>query len=542
VRTHLLRKLFFILLTAILLFCSFRGYSVVHDQYKTSHDFPRNEELPLFNPHRSNFKCEIETTKVPPVDAQAEKWFLEAQALDDPDTWEQDRNYKKIVQLTRQAAERHHWKAMLNLASLYLEHRDPPHGEMDALALVEQAMRLGIPAAYDRMGTYYMNNVGVNQDSTKAHAFWQKAAEMGNPQAMAYLGNMTSATWDSPIDGFWANIPVATKMLECALLQGYGPAAYKLANLRGKPRAPNGKISGPRTAETKALALTTLHSGVRLGCSDCARSLSVEFRNPHDLADMFVPHLDQARSERYAVLHNALELNPLLRFPNLDKVLPLPPSPLSPWDGDKRTLIDAAKGATNRPSELKSSAASQRQGRYYLDATYDLIPSEDKARGTEAPFAGYWQATAPSESAQVQTWLEDIPPGLYQPGEAFDLPRYPKGIGSRAIPELTWQRFLTVRHDNGVVNPVAATGMTSEVIRTQPQRSCNALKTCPVTGTWQPWLSTEHPLHQVVNHPWRQAWVVAGQPFPQLLNSGYLLFDPDELTWHLMDSAVPNPD
>jgi hypothetical protein len=527
VRTHLLRKLFFILLTAILLFCSFRGYSVVHDQYKTSHDFPRNEELPLFNPHRSNFKCEIETTKVPPVDAQAEKWFLEAQALDDPDTWEQDRNYKKIVQLTRQAAERHHWKAMLNLASLYLEHRDPPHGEMDALALVEQAMRLGIPAAYDRMGTYYMNNVGVNQDSTKAHAFWQKAAEMGNPQAMAYLGNMTSATWDSPIDGFWANIPVATKMLECALLQGYGPAAYKLANLRGKPRAPNGKISGPRTAETKALALTTLHSGVRLGCSDCARSLSVEFRNPHDLADMFVPHLDQARSERYAVLHNALELNPLLRFPNLDKVLPLPPSPLSPWDGDKRTLIDAAKGATNRPSELKSSAASQRQGRYYLDATYDLIPSEDKARGTEAPFAGYWQATAPSESAQVQTWLKDIPPGLYQPGEAFDLPRYPQGMGSRAIPELTWQRFLTVRHDHGV-------------IRTQPQRSCNALRTCPVTGTWQPWLSTEHPLHQVVNQPWRQAWVVAEQPFPQFVDGSYLPFDPDELTWHLMDSAAPN--
>ncbi|RYF29960.1 MAG: sel1 repeat family protein [Cytophagaceae bacterium] len=179
---------------------------MVHDQYKTSHNFPRNEELPLFNPHRSNFKCEIETTKVPPVDAQAEKWFLEAQALDDPDTWEEDRNYKKIVQLTRQAAERRHWKAMLNLASLYLEHRDPPHGEIDALALVEQAMRLGIPAAYDRMGTYYMNNVGVSQDSTKAHAFWQKAAEMGNPQAMAYLGNMTSATWDSPIDGFWASM------------------------------------------------------------------------------------------------------------------------------------------------------------------------------------------------------------------------------------------------------------------------------------------------------------------------------------------------
>lgn len=534
------RIFFFILLTVALFFVSFRGYSVAHDKYKKLQDLPRNEDLPLFNPHRLSFTCEIEAIKVPPVDAQAELWFQEAQSLDDPDKWEEDRDYIKIVQLTRHAAERRHWKAMLNLASLYLENRDPPYGESEALLLVEQAMRLGVPAAYDRMGTFYMNGTGVSRDVTKAHAFWQKAAELGNPQAMAYLGDMISATWDSPNDGFWANIPIATKMLDCALLQGYGPAALTLARLRGSPRATDGKISGEQTSEDKALALLILQKGVKFGCNDCARRLSVQFGNPHDLADMLVPHLDQARSERYAVLHDALDLNPLLRFPNLDKVLPLPPAPLLPWNGDKQTLIDAAKGVTNRPSELKSSAASQRQGRYYLDATYDLIPSEDKARVTEAPFAGYWQATAPSESAQVQTWLEDIPPGLYQPGEAFDLPRYPQGMGSRAIPELTWQRFLTVRHDHGVVNPVAATGMTREVIRTQPQRSCNALKTCPVTGTWQPCLSTEHPLHQVVNQPWRQAWVVAEQPFPQFVDGSYLPFNPDELTWHLMDSAAPN--
>ncbi|HBF49452.1 MAG TPA: sel1 repeat family protein, partial [Massilia sp.] len=51
---------------------------------------------------------------MPPIDAQADAWFREAQALDDPDVWEEDRDYKKIVRLTRQAAERRHWKAMLN--------------------------------------------------------------------------------------------------------------------------------------------------------------------------------------------------------------------------------------------------------------------------------------------------------------------------------------------------------------------------------------------------------------------------------------------
>jgi len=34
--------------------------------------------------------------------------------------------------------------------------------------------------------------------------------------------------------------------------------------------------------------------------------------------------------------------------------------------------------------------------------------------------------------------------------------------------------------------------------------------------------------------------VVAEQPFPQFVDGSYLPFDPDELTWHLMDSAAPN--
>src|SRR5471030_3371467 len=184
---------------------------------------PRNQSLPLFNPHVADFICEVEATKVPPIDAQADAWFNKARALDNPEIYYGDRDYKKMVQLTRQAADRHHWKAMLNLASLYLQGFDPPHGTEDAVQLVEQAMRLGIPAAYDRMGTYYMNGTGVNRDATRAYAFWQKAAEMGNPDAMTYLADQMDAGRDSG-PGHWSNIPIATKMLECAFAQGYGPA------------------------------------------------------------------------------------------------------------------------------------------------------------------------------------------------------------------------------------------------------------------------------------------------------------------------------
>ena len=152
----------------------------------TKEVLPRNQSLPLFNPHVADFICETEASKVPPIDAQAEDWFLEARALEDPEIFVEDRDYKKIVDLTRQAAQRLHWKAMLNLASFYVEGRDPLYGEEDAVQLVEKAMRLGIPAAYDRMGTYYANSTGVDGDITRAYAFWQKAAQMGSPASAGF--------------------------------------------------------------------------------------------------------------------------------------------------------------------------------------------------------------------------------------------------------------------------------------------------------------------------------------------------------------------
>ena len=108
---------------------------------------PHMQSLPPFDPHIASFECQTEASKVPPIDAQAEDWFLEARALEDRTIFVEDPDYKKIVQLTRQAAERHHWKAMLNLASLYVEKHDPPHGETEAVALVSEAMAMGGPAA-----------------------------------------------------------------------------------------------------------------------------------------------------------------------------------------------------------------------------------------------------------------------------------------------------------------------------------------------------------------------------------------------------------
>ena len=500
---------------------------------------PRNESPPLFNPHTPTFNCEVEATKVPALDAEADAWFLEARTLESPDTIEEDRDYKKIVELTSKAAERKHWKAMLNLASLYLEKRDPARGAEDALRIVEEAMLLGIPAAYDRMGTYYMNGTGVGSDATRAFAFWQKAAQMGNPHAMTFLANKLDATYDSPDEGFWANMPVAAKMLECAFGQGYGPAAEGLSALIAGNRPVTGR--GNRTAETSARAVEVLHDGVKLGCAQCANSLRVEFSGGLGIGDILPPHVDQARSERYGVIGDALSYDPDLRFPNLDQVLPLPPAPLPSWDGDRETLRNAAMGVKPRALPPKSTAASMRTERHFLDASFLFRRTGDITGADCAPRAGYWQPTSVGnrQPDRIRAQLDKIPPGLYRAEDWFERVFDPTDARD-AIFGVVWERWDARWHNYEDVFPRAVAGLIREVETTAPISSCPAGQACPATGVWQPWVPVSHSLHGVVNQHWRQVWLTKGQHFPRPEQDWLLPLPEHELTWHLMDDTGVN--
>jgi len=493
------------------------------------------QELQPFDPHIASFECLTEASKVPPIDAEADDWFLEARALEDGTTYVDDVDYKRVVWLTRQAAERHHWKAMLNLASLYVEGRDPPRGENEAVTLVSQAIELGVPAAYDRMGIYYLNGTGVRGDPDRAYAFFQKAAQMGNPQSMAFLGEKMDAGGDNLKPGYWGNIPIAIKMFECALAQGYGPAAVEMKPMYEVPRAPDGTELGSETPETRDRVMRALHEGVRGGCMYCANRLSQEFDRPRDLENMFVPFIDKARGQRYNMLGNALSFNPDRRFPNLDKILPLPPAPLPPWDGTRASLLAAAMAVVPTPSFPAPTEASLRKGRYFLDSAYIFRPIEETTAALQAPVAGYWQPTAPQEAAEVRAFLAGIAPGLYGKGEAFEQPRFPDGMGSKVITGIVWQRVLTVRNDGGAVAPRTALRLSRQVPRLDPPVECAGSKACPITGTWQPWLAPGHPLEQEVNQAWRQRWLTAGQTFPDPKRDWMLPLESADLKWHLLE-------
>lgn len=301
---------------------------------------PRYTKLAPFDPHRKSFTCVYQEQHLPRIDPQADLWFQQALALDNPDVWFEDIDWKKVYQLYLQAAQRGHWKAMLNLASLILsEYPVPDHDPESAIRWVEKAMQLGVPDAWDRMGTYHQNGLVKNGNATTAYAFFQHAAEMGSPAAMTFLGYKMAGTYDDPEGEFWGNLPIGTKMLECAFSQGDGDAAEKLAFVYARPG----------TADAKLHALKTLQEGVKLGSAACANSLFTAF-DGFNLSQgrNLAGYIDKARADRYSKIGDALEhYQGRFKLPNLDKVVPLPPAPLPQWDGNVKALIDGAKAVTS---------------------------------------------------------------------------------------------------------------------------------------------------------------------------------------------------
>jgi TPR repeat protein len=318
---------------------------------------PRNIPLKTFDPHRPDFTCAHEAAKVPPITNEAEALFQQGLMLTSPGMWPNTRNWPKALDLWEQAAKLGHWKALMMIANTLQEGEgeNSEHGQFyvprdseRAVQAVEQGMRLGIPEAFWRMGVFHGRGMGVDQSTDREWAFYELAADMGSPIAQTVIGKVLNGGFDNPQTGMWGNIPVAMKMLECAYAQGFGAAAYEL----GVSLRLDGKNEPARAAELFPRALRILHDGVKWGNEDAAGYLSASFRDN----DPLVGHvIDVARADRYHTLSNALYDNPDLRFPNLDKVLPLPPAELPQWNGDRDTLINAAKGVVPLPARTSDA-------------------------------------------------------------------------------------------------------------------------------------------------------------------------------------------
>ncbi|CAE6821417.1 MULTISPECIES: tetratricopeptide repeat protein [Paraburkholderia] len=475
-------------------------------------DLPRYEKLPLFDPHRKDFTCVYEAQQVPSLDPQAEMWFQEAMALDDPNVPIDRIDYAKMYQLYLQAADRNHWKAMLNLASLILSKRPgvPEQDPEAAIQWVEKAMKLGIPDAYDRMGVYHLNRLVKGGDATSAYAFFQRAADMGSPAAMTFLGYKLAATYDNPSEGFWGNLPVGTKMLECAFAQGYGDAAEKLGLIYARAN----------TGEAKLRALNILHEGVKLGSAKCASSLVPEFNGMDlDNGTNLVGHIDKARAQRYRKIADVLKLyDGRLKLPNLDKVLPLPPAPLPKWNGDVQALIDAAKAVTATPKAQQGAAL---QGREFVSHGYAVPPLEQSTMAIMGnqivPRDGYWLALyGPVSAAKTQlTPARRNTPERYQAGERFEAPSFEWLTADHVQWHYLGEAYALPPQRYDFLKQMIDTGFLREVPeQTLPVR-CDGQQRCPQTGIWEGRIADDHPMATLYNRWDRQAFVEKDHAFPQ---------------------------
>jgi hypothetical protein len=208
-------------------------------------------------------------------------------------------------------------------------------------------------------------------------------------------------------------------MLECAFAQGYGDAGEKLSLIYARPHTP----------EAKLRALEVLHEGVKLGCANCAHSLASEFRGFDLSSGHNLPgHVDTSRADRYFVLGDALEhYDGRLKLPNLDKILPLPPAPLPKWDGNKQTLIDAAKAVTLPP---RARQGAMLHGREFMPEGHGVLPLAHSpyavAGDQPVPETGYWLALySPSMTGAAKpAYARGQFPERYQTGERFEASRF----------------------------------------------------------------------------------------------------------------------
>ncbi|MBD2801076.1 sel1 repeat family protein [Xenorhabdus sp. M] len=272
-----------------------------------------------------HFTCVYEKDALPALNPEADIWFQQARALEKvkgkPD-------YTTIGRLYRQAAEKDHYKALFNLQNLIRYGKVPPRTgkrpPQEVLELVEKLIKLNIPLGYYQMGYLLDRGYAVEQDKTAALTYFRKAADMGNPAGQYIIGDLfTSRGLPDDRDNPAYYPEIGKAMLKCSIEQGFAKAGYALA------------VQHLFTDKNYAKAAYYFQEAVKYGYDLSVLRIIDSFQNPSPQNISFYLALpqDPERVRRYRLIREELRYNPHARFPDIDKIVPLPPAPLPEWDG-----------------------------------------------------------------------------------------------------------------------------------------------------------------------------------------------------------------
>jgi TPR repeat protein len=357
----------------------------------------KDSQLPSrseMNAVRANlaFACVHESDRLPPLDSQADELFRYGLYLE---MRTGPKDFNAAARYYRIAAAHGHYKANHNLQLLVSQGRaDSPQPDKETIDLVEQLITAGVPGGYYDMGHYLELGYGVTQNAEKARRYFRKAADMGSPEAQAYVGKLLSTPEAAP--------DIARQMQRCAVDQGFGNAANELGI---------DLMSNKRFRE----AVEVLQNGVKAGDTMSASFLKNGFdTDESDVINYLALPKDLERAHRYKVIWEFLTnndgLNP--KVPDIDKIVPLPPAELPSWDGtfqwqrereaavppqrpsdelvDKLAKAKNLDPATGLPLPTAGSKASQADDRTET-RTRTLIGATARA-GARCPESGVWCA------------------------------------------------------------------------------------------------------------------------------------------------------
>ncbi len=290
------------------------------------------------------------------------------------------KDFNEVARFYRIAAAHGHYKANGNLQKLVSQgFAKSPHPAKETVDLAAQLIKAGVPGGYYDMGHYLELGYGVKPDSELALRYFRKAADLGSPEAQAYIGELLAPLDKAP--------EIARQMRQCATDQGLGDAASTLG-------------IDLKTDKLYPEAVKAFQKGVEAGDTMSASMLGKAFKAPPPTDQLYYMALpgDPERSQRYRAIVEFLHANDGRnpKVPDVDRIVPLPPAKLPPWDGTFQWKKD--QDAAVPPQKPSDEEIQRLAGEKHLDPATGLpIPPPARepigtraSTGTCCPEDGVW--------------------------------------------------------------------------------------------------------------------------------------------------------
>lgn len=337
---------------------------------------------------RANLAFTCAHQQLPKPTAESDQLFKYARWLQKNNQLKEDPAVDaQVERLYRIAAEHGHAQANINLQNGSMRGtfklRSAEH-----LRFSEQLIDAKVGAGYAFVAIFLQQGaVGLEEDQDMALRYYRKAADMGNPEAQAYVADKLAPSDVAP--------DIAREMRRCAAEQGNGKAAVMLSLYL-------------RNQKQYAEALNLLQMGVAAGYESAASRLADGFSNSKlpNQKDYLGQQEDLERADRYKAIWSTLSdysyASP--KVPEINEIVPLPPAKLPPWDG-KLKWVEERKANVPPPKPSEALIEKLAKEKHLDPATGRPTPESPNfvrlpsfpvppicVSGESCPRSGYWEA------------------------------------------------------------------------------------------------------------------------------------------------------